>query len=278
MRKRVITALVLLAIGALVIGWGGWALWCWVWLLSMVSVYELVGMLAKSAIATYPSVAYSVVTAALVSLKVWPMGWTSWAGRLLAVGVVGGCLIELWRRRIWLPRSKSWATARIVVFILGTFPFIYLLREGHHGLVVFVMVMTTIWTTDTLALVGGKRWGRHALSGISPNKTIEGTLVGVASGALMAMLVSVVGSHYGHPVPLLGGGVPGWGAWNVWLGGLGWGLWIATLSQIGDLHESLVKRRLGVKDSSGLLPGHGGVYDRADSTLLVVPLAFWLVN
>ena len=272
MRKRVITALVLLGIGAVVIGWGGWALWCWVWLLSMVSVYELVGMFAKSAITTYPSVAYSVVTAALVSLKVWPMVWTSWAGRLLALGVVGGCLFELWRRQIWLPRSKWGATLRVVVFILGTFPFIYLLREGQNGLVMMLMVMGTIWTTDTLALVGGKRWGRRALSGISPNKTMEGTLIGVVSGSLMAMLVSLVAARSGHPIPSFLGGIHGW------LGGIGWGVWIASLSQIGDLHESLVKRRLGVKDSSDLLPGHGGVYDRADSTLLVVPLAYWLVN
>ncbi len=265
MRKRIVTGLILLAIGILVIGMGGWAMWIWVWLLSMASVYELVGMLSKLSIGTYPAVAYTSITAGLLSLQVVPTWWTSWAGRLLAFGVVGGCLFELVKRSIWLPKSKILATLRIILFILGTFPFIYLLRMGQDGLFLFVLTMMSIWTTDTFALIGGRLWGRHPLSEISPNKTVEGTMIGVLSGTLMACLVWGVAFQ-------LGGHVGPW-----WFYGM-LGVWVSMMSQVGDLHESLFKRRIGVKDSSHLLPGHGGVYDRADSTLLVVPLAWHLFN
>jgi len=124
-----------------------------------------------------------------------------------------------------------------------------------HALVVFLMVL--VWTADSLAYFVGRRWGRTKLAPrVSPGKTREG-VYGALAGALL------------------------WGLFFGWVGSLGPSrtLLIALLcaatvliSVVGDLYESLLKRRRGVKDSSHLLPGHGGMLDRVDSLTAAAPV------
>ena len=112
----------------------------------------------------------------------------------------------------------------------------------------FWLVLLLVWTGDTLAYYGGKRFGKHPLSPLSPKKTREGFAVGLIATILAAPLLA----HFLHLPPsraLLLGAVVGLAA------------------PTGDLFESFVKRELGVKDLGNLLPGHGGVLDRFDSLL-----------
>ena len=126
------------------------------------------------------------------------------------------------------------------------------------------------WSCDTGALLGGSRFGKHKLApAISPNKTVEGALFGalasIAAGFLIYWLgaalsdVAWIGGLY-QPVPL----------WVCVLTAFA----ASTMGQLGDLAESLIKRMLGVKDFSDLIPGHGGVFDRADSLLFSIPTAY----
>ena len=107
----------------------------------------------------------------------------------------------------------------------------------------------------------GRLVGRTRLSNISPKKTVEGAIFGI----LGSIAVGVSGAA------LL--------QWPLWLiTGISWGLLIGGASLLGDLTESMMKRDAGVKDSGQLIPGHGGILDRADSYVFTAPLVFYFVT
>lgn len=126
-------------------------------------------------------------------------------------------------------------------------------------------LLALIWCADIAAYFTGRAIGRHKLAPrVSPGKTWEGAAGGVAAATLW-----LVATAWWWP--------ESYGARLQASGSLGWvivaGIVLAIWSIIGDLFESLLKRRAGVKDSSRLLPGHGGVYDRIDAVLPVAPMA-----
>ena len=124
---------------------------------------------------------------------------------------------------------------------------------------VFV-VLGIIWAGDSAAYYVGSAWGHHLMAPqISPGKTIEGAVAGV-----VASMVAGVG---------LGGTLPD--TTYVWLAVMS--LITALVGQAGDLWESALKRRVGVKDSSNRLPGHGGILDRVDSLLFAAPVFYLLL-
>ena len=138
----------------------------------------------------------------------------------------------------------------------------------------FVLAMLSTWICDTFAMLGGMRFGKHKLApAVSPNKTGEGTICGAVSSVFTGILVWGLG--------LLCADLP-------WLGSLYSPLPLAvcvvtavlasSLGQIGDLAESLIKRMIGVKDFSNLIPGHGGMFDRADSLLFAIPTAYFCIR
>ncbi len=149
-----------------------------------------------------------------------------------------------------------------VIIIFGllyvTVPFILLGNMNEHtqfNQVIYIFVL--IWTCDSAAYFGGKYAGKHKLNSISPNKTWEGSVTGFAFTVIVSMII-----HYVFPDAL-----------NL-RDALITGILIGVFSQIGDLFESLLKRYSGVKDSSVIIPGHGGILDRFDSVMFVAPLIF----
>jgi phosphatidate cytidylyltransferase len=135
------------------------------------------------------------------------------------------------------------------------FYFLIATRIGENGISNILFAFFIIWATDSGAYFIGKFFGKRKLSpDISPNKTIEGAIGGILSAAVVA-----IAFHLIYPFPH--------------------SLWIVVLvtvlasvvGQIGDLVQSAFKRNYGVKDSGKLLPGHGGILDRFDSLLFVLP-------
>jgi len=121
-----------------------------------------------------------------------------------------------------------------------------------------VMVLAIIWTGDSAAYYGGRAFGRHLLAPrVSPKKTVEGAIAGLI-GSIAAGVI--VGTWY------LGESWPGLVATSSVTGIAG---------PIGDLAESALKRSAGVKDSSSILPGHGGILDRLDSLFFAAPVFYW---
>lgn len=145
-----------------------------------------------------------------------------------------------------------------VLYVAGLLSFASLLRAMPGGRGYLLYVMLVAWMGDTGALYAGSFFGRRALSpAISPNKTLEGLLGGVAA-SLGASLVA-----------------RGWIVKDFGFAeSLGLGVVLGLLGQAGDLAESLLKRSVGVKDSGTLIPGHGGLLDIIDSLLFVCPALY----
>lgn len=139
----------------------------------------------------------------------------------------------------------------------------------NHGAWFVVSLMALIWCADIAAYFCGKAFGRHKLAPrVSPGKTWEGA----AGGVLAAVLWIVLSAQW--PGSFASALVQSFSwPWVIMLAAF-----LAALSIVGDLFESLLKRRAGMKDSSQLLPGHGGVYDRIDALLPVAPLALLIAG
>lgn len=139
---------------------------------------------------------------------------------------------------------------------------------GWAGAGPFLFIALAMWVADSAAYFAGRTLGRHKLCpGLSPNKTVEGAVGGVVGAMIFSWLVAP------YWLPEVAGllRAPLFGAL------------LAVASIIGDLLESTIKRATGVKDSSNLFPGHGGIYDRFDSLFFAAPLAvlvlqflFWI--
>ncbi len=151
-----------------------------------------------------------------------------------------------------------------VGFLLAS---LILLRSGSSGDQVVFLVFAGLWACDTLAYYGGMWLGRHKLfERVSPKKTWEGAVAGFI-GSIIG--VAVVQGLYAAYAP---------GPGLSWTSTLVIGVLAGTAGQVGDLAESLLKRDAQVKDSSSLLPGHGGILDRFDSLLFVAPAVYIYLN
>ncbi len=147
-----------------------------------------------------------------------------------------------------------------------------LIASWERGLAYLASVCALVWFADIFAYFGGRAFGRRKLAtSISPGKSWEGAISGLLAVIVLAVIVVVVSVHpHGNLFALL----------RERFGMAGMILACAALvalAIVGDLMESLVKRAAGAKDSSGLLPGHGGVLDRIDALLPVFPAALALV-
>jgi phosphatidate cytidylyltransferase len=137
-----------------------------------------------------------------------------------------------------------------------------------HGAWFVVSLMALIWCADIAAYFCGKAFGRHKLAPkVSPGKTWEGAVGGVLAAVIWVLFSAGWPGSFGHHL-MQSFSMPVVAIIAAFLG---------AISIVGDLFESLLKRRAGMKDSSQLLPGHGGVYDRIDALLPVAPLA-WLIT
>nr|MCR5089812.1 phosphatidate cytidylyltransferase [Oscillospiraceae bacterium] len=130
------------------------------------------------------------------------------------------------------------------------------------------------WVCDTAALLGGHRLGRHKLDEeISPNKTVEGSVCGAVSSVGVGLLIYYLGICC-VDAPFIGGQYTQLPLWLCILTSFA----AASMGQIGDLAESMIKRMIGIKDFSNLIPGHGGMLDRADSLLFSIPAAYFCLR
>ncbi|NCT99249.1 MAG: phosphatidate cytidylyltransferase [Comamonadaceae bacterium] len=199
----------------------------------------------------------------------WPSLWLGLCGVwvLLALVLLRGGTEALTRCPLWI---RLW----LGLFLIAC-AWLALVQARLIGLGFLLSVLLLVWAADIAAYFGGKRFGRRKLAPrISPGKSWEGAISGLI-GVLLLAGVWLVGTQRGWLAP-------GHLYDTLWSLGPALALvslvFLTTMSVVGDLVESLVKRAAGVKDSSGLLPGHGGVLDRIDALLPVLPLAMMLVS
>jgi CDP-diglyceride synthetase len=160
-------------------------------------------------------------------------------------------------------RPAPGAASTFLVFgyvgIMGGFAGLILARKDGIGLLLGVVLCCVAY--DIGGYLAGKRFGRrHIAPSISPNKTVEGLLAGMAASVVIGLI--------------LVGSISPWGRFDA----LALGVVVAVLAPLGDLCESLLKRDLEVKDLGGLLPGHGGVLDRFDAMIFALPAVYYLIR
>jgi phosphatidate cytidylyltransferase len=257
---RTIVGIILALVGLGIIFLGGPIYFFWTFLISLLMSAELFNMVFHRF--RFYMVLGTALFAGMVFLAFPADNFSLWLTpffHFMSIGVVVYCLFELLFKRIIGFKNNIWSTIRIFLLLSFTVPYIYLLREGVNGLANTLFVCVSIWVTDSAAYFGGKLFGRNHMTDISPKKTWEGAAFGVFATVIFAGIFSYFASLNVLLYCVLS--IP-----------------LSILSQLGDLHESLTKRHFSVKDSSDLLPGHGGVYDRADGYLFVSPIAFYIFN
>jgi len=241
-------------------------------------------------------------------------GW-EW-GRLNGLGqgasvVLGGVTLAVcvaswalgWHRgpqsMVWLPAGVAWvlcgawllragvpgwpqiaAPLRIVGGVLALWlTWLAVAQARVIGINFLLSALVLVWVADIFAYFAGRAFGtrlvaRKLAPSISPGKSWEGVMGGMLGVVALAVAWVWADAHFGATVPSL----------YTLLAGAGWpllllvALGLAGMSVVGDLVESLIKRSAGAKDSSGLLPGHGGVLDRVDALLPTLPLALMLYS
>jgi phosphatidate cytidylyltransferase len=161
--------------------------------------------------------------------------------------------------------DKSRLEGALLSLAAGAYPGVLLapaipLRDRPDGLGWVITIMAVTWVCDTAAFFVGRRWGRHKLApSVSPGKTIEGLIGGLAGGLLVGGAAALV--IFPTAVPRV----------------LGLSLVVAIAAVVGDLVESGIKRKLGAKDSGWIVPGHGGLLDRIDGLLFAAFLGYFYV-
>lgn len=183
--------------------------------------------------------------------------WVLLGGWMLRRGVDG------WRR--WPAAARLWGGLLLIAAA-----WLAMVQARQLGLGFLLSALTLVWMADIAAYFGGKAFGRRKLAPtISPGKSWEGVFSGMAGVLLLAAVWLWLDRQGLTDQPSLFSRLWALGPWLA----VPAILFLSAMSVVGDLVESLVKRSAGMKDSSQLLPGHGGVLDRVDALLPVLPLA-----
>jgi phosphatidate cytidylyltransferase len=279
LKQRIITALVLLAILLPALFWstpqpfiavslvllvaGGWEWGRLNGLGQTASVLLALGLLALCAFA-------------------WTQGWTE-APSAVLWSVAGASWVLA---GAWLVRGgvAAWPhipqVLRLIAGLLAlALAWLAVAQARVIGVNFLLSVLVLVWVADVFAYFAGRKFGlkftsRKLAPEISPGKSWEGVWGGMGGVIVLAVAWVAADHAFGAQVPSLYSRLAAWG-WPVLVIAV---VFLTAMSVVGDLVESLVKRSAGAKDSSQLLPGHGGVLDRVDALLPTLPLALMLAS
>jgi phosphatidate cytidylyltransferase len=231
---------------------GGWWLFALVTLGALVALHEF--WLLTRKLSPLSPAGYVGAVLALVGAE---LGGVTWMlGGILTAFPLAFLLKGISASR-QAPTASISATVMGALWVGGGLGFVLLVRDLHRGRLATLAVLIAVWAGDTLAYLGGRLIGRHRMAPhTSPGKTWEGFVFGTIA-TIFAAFVTLYDSRdtylsIGEAVAL--------------------GAVIAVAAPLGDLFESMLKRASAVKDSSSLIPGHGGVLDRIDALLLAAPV------
>ncbi|MDR1192774.1 MAG: phosphatidate cytidylyltransferase [Peptococcaceae bacterium] len=188
---------------------------------------------------------------------------TTWLPSFLVMFVLSGALIMI-KGYPELRLQDLSANFMAILYVAFGFAHMVLLRKMEQGMILSAYAFVVVWLTDSGSYLVGTYLGKHPFfREISPSKTLEGAIGGVITGAVGAALFCAVLGRY---LPIENVGL------LVALSPV-----LSVAGQAGDLFESALKRQARIKDSSRIIPGHGGILDRFDSALWVIPLLYHIL-
>lgn len=272
--KRVLVAIVLIPIVVGCVWAGGAALVTMLALASGLAAWEFYQMAEVRG--AHPLSAVGVTASALIPVVVHARYLGFWVPPVSVVALTVPLVLTIVlfvRGSSGGPMAAVGATLTGIVYTGGMLSFAYALRyhdfvvDARGGTALVLLPVLVTWLNDSGAYFAGRKWGRAKLMPtVSPGKTWAGAYGAVAASVLTTWFLAVF---------LL----PSWA--HVTLRPVGIvvvGVALSLAAQVGDLAESMFKREAGVKDSSHLIPGHGGVLDRVDSLLFTLPLGYVLLG
>lgn len=267
MLVRLISGILLLVILAVVMVSGGWLLFGFTLLISLIGFQELI---KATGVRTDPQkyspvemVGYIGIVAYYVLLFV--RGMDAFSLFPIILTIMGMMLVYV----LAFPKydaSRIMAAGFSFLYAPVFLSFIYLTRLLPHGIYLVWLIFCGSWASDTCAYVVGMLFGRHKLAPVlSPKKTIEGSVGGILGAALIGYLYAYILCRFGTTdvTDAILWAFPA-------ISAIG-----ALLSQIGDLAASGIKRNHNIKDYGKLIPGHGGIMDRFDSVIVTAPLIYY---
>lgn len=264
MKERLLVVAVLLPIGLLLILFGGVPYSLFVTIILALASWEYTQMFCKSG--WQPSKALVVTGTALLALERSFVPF-QYADSLLSVLVLVCISYYLYQ----FERGRDEAaidfgiTLGGILYIGWLGSYLISLRNLPGGLWWTLLVLPTVWLVDVGAFFIGTKFGKRPMAPrLSPKKTWEGYMGGAISGVVFGMLFAYL---WGFKFPGM----------TITMGAVV-GLVLGVLSPLGDLGESMFKRMAGVKDSSKVLPGHGGIFDRIDSWIWAGVLGYFLIS
>lgn len=257
MKQRIITGVVAGALFILFVLLGNLPFTLLVYALAAVGIYELLKM-KNIQLFSIPGLLGLLVTFSLLlppSFNLEEMAVTK-----LELLIIGAILLLVYSVLV-----KNHFTFDDVGFILLStiyvgMGFYYLIETRNGGLEFIIFALLIVWSTDSGAYFIGRKIGKKKLwPEISPNKTVEGFVGGIIAAVVFACIMQMI-----YPIS------------SSYIAIIIISIIASIFGQMGDLVESAIKRHYGVKDSGSLLPGHGGILDRFDSLLFVLPLLHFL--
>lgn len=246
---RIISALIMLPIAIYIILAGGLAFVILLNVITVLILFEWNGICEKKP--------FSILFVAQ-AISAMAMIWAIYVNSPYVIILSFESLAVIIVASIFSKAKKSWALLGYLYALIPTISFIMIMKGSGGSVILWMMIV--IWSMDTGAYFVGKNIGGPKMSPkISPNKTWSGLIGGTITAMILGWLyvnygrIEMVSLFENATILLL-------------LSGL-----LALLSQMGDLAESAVKRKFGVKDSGAIIPGHGGIMDRIDGVLFVAP-------
>jgi phosphatidate cytidylyltransferase len=274
----------------------------------VITALVLLALLLPALFASHP-MPFMALTVIMIAAGAWEWGrlngmgtlW-SWVGALVALALCGAAWRAGWvlstPPQLWLMAGAGWvllgawmihrgvaawalwpqALRWLVGLFLLAMAWLAIAQAHQRGVNFLLSVLVLVWAADVFAYFFGRAFGgrwvhRKLAASISPGKSWEGVFGGMLGVSLVALVWSEIDRNWSLPDLSFYSLLFAKGAWVAWPALM----FMCAMSVVGDLVESLVKRSAGMKDSSGLLPGHGGVLDRVDALLPTLPLAMMLM-
>lgn len=255
--KRVISAAVLIPIVLILVILGGITFKIGITVLTAIALYEYISAFKNS---DYKAIYYILIAGFVINLFVIYTNKMDFIMPIIHLIVLSSLVVPIFDKRYNILSSA--VTIMGYTYVIEFFTMMIFIREHEFGNWLIWLVFIIAWFCDTTAYYSGRLFGKRKLCpSVSPNKTVAGFIGGIIGSTAGVILWGVLAKDITFQ----------------WYQIIMLGLIGSMVSVLGDLVASLIKRFVGIKDFGNIMPGHGGILDRFDSILFVIPVVYYYI-